>query len=116
MWMLLWMMLLAKDPVSITTRDHFTTAPATVRLLVRIEPDARNRFWCLEYVGGIASLSCYELEGERAAALYQRTLKDLPGGRYVAEARVCRDAACEDRVAARVEFEVRAHAREGGGF
>lgn len=61
-----------------------------VRLTLTIEPDARNRSYCLFYEGSNSGSQCRELDG-RAARTRWVELKDLPPGEYQAELVVTRN-------------------------
>jgi hypothetical protein len=100
-------LLAAPAPITITTKDFISPEPATVRVTVRIERDARNLAWCLTYDGGAKyRSSCEPLDGVDAPVFFQLRLNDLPAGEYVAEAVVCRNSTCSDRSVAKVEFVV----------
>jgi len=61
-----------------------STAPATIRVRVTIEPDAANRAFCLGYDGPQFRESCEDLDGDKAWRSRTVYFRDLPGGRYVA--------------------------------
>ncbi len=62
-----------------------STAPATVKLTVRIEPDAANRHACIGYDGPAQGReSCRDLDGDRERRTSEHWFRDLPGGWYVA--------------------------------
>lgn len=64
-------------------------APATVRVVVTVEPHADNRELVVEAdSGSFFTSSTVELDGERAARIQAFTLKELPAGDYSVAARV----------------------------
>jgi hypothetical protein len=71
---------------------RFQFAPGYAILQASIEPDARNREYCITYEGGYSGQRCRELEGSSAPRTQEPLeLRDLPGGEYVANVVVARD-------------------------
>jgi hypothetical protein len=89
----------ATEPVSIRVNPTVSMAPATVILSVTVEPDERNRVLTVVTDSpDFYSASEVELEGERASRLQRFTVRGLPAGDYVVQARITR-ADSSERVA-----------------
>lgn len=83
----------AAAPVTIrlsrTPRWQFE--PGYAVLQVSVEPDARNREYCIDYDGGNSGQRCRELDGASAPRTQEPLeLRDLPGGEYEAKVSVAR--------------------------
>ena len=81
----------AMPAVVLKASPTFQFAPGYVRLTLIIEPDARNRFYCVSYEGTYSGQTCRQLEGAEAARTRWIDLKDLPAGEYVGQASVGRN-------------------------
>lgn len=74
----------AKDTIDVYPRIG-STAPATVKVTTRIEPNAANRQACVGYDGPAqARESCWQLDGDKERRTVEHWFRDLPGGWYVA--------------------------------
>lgn len=83
---------LAATAITLTLNAFYAVAPATITLLIRLEPDARNRALCASYESESTSgSSCWTVDGERAPKVVQRFYRDLPAGTYVVSAWVLHD-------------------------
>lgn len=79
----------AKDMVTIRVSPNISMAPATVRVVVTVEPDANNRELELVADSGVFyTSSTVQLDGSKAPRLQSFVLKELPGGTYEVAARV----------------------------
>lgn len=81
----------ASGPVAISANPTVAMAPATITLSVTVEPDERNRV--LTVVTDSAdfySASEVALDGDRAARMRRFTVRNLPPGEYVVQARITR--------------------------
>ena len=68
---------------------YYHTDPATVRLRVRVEPDAENRFVFVEAVSaGFSRASAEPLDGIKAPPTYWFEWKGIPAGDYAVIATV----------------------------
>jgi len=52
-----------ESAVALRISPAISYAPATIRFTVIIEPNARNRQACLDYDGGEAGSSCWDIDG-----------------------------------------------------
>ena len=79
----------AKDNVEIRLTGHFYAEPATVQLVVAIEPDAENRTLRVEADGDNMFCSTeIELAGAKEARLHTVQFKNLMAGGYTLRAQV----------------------------
>lgn len=79
----------ARDVVAIRVSPNVSIAPATVRVVVTVEPDANNRELVLEADSGMFfTSSTVQLDGTKAPRLQSFVLKELPAGNYEIGARV----------------------------
>jgi hypothetical protein len=79
----------AKELVEIKMRGYYFAAPATVPMIVAVEPAARNRMLVVEADGDdYFRSSAIELEGENEKRLHSVEFKSLPAGSYEIRARV----------------------------
>ncbi len=79
----------AKDNVEIRLTGHFFAEPATVQLVVAVEPDAENRTLRVEADGD--NMFCateIELAGAKEARLHTVQFKNLSAGGYTLRAQV----------------------------
>jgi hypothetical protein len=84
----------AKDNVEIRLTGHFYAEPATVQLVVAVEPDAENRTLRVEADGD--SMFCateIELAGAGEARLHTVQFKNLSAGGYTLRAEVLSNSA-----------------------
>jgi hypothetical protein len=81
----------ASQPVAVTANPMVSMAPATVVLNVVLEPDERNRSLIVVADSeDFYSSSEVSLDGDRAARQQRFTMRNLPPGEYVVQARVRR--------------------------
>jgi hypothetical protein len=79
----------AKELVEIKVRGYYFAAPATVPMIVAVEPAARNRMLVVEADSDdYFRSSAIELEGENEKRLHSVEFKSLPAGSYEIRARV----------------------------
>ena len=79
----------AKELVEIKVRGYYFAAPATVPMVVAVEPAARNRMLVVEADSDdYFRSSAIELEGENEKRLHTVEFKSLPAGTYEIRARV----------------------------
>ncbi len=79
----------ARESVAIRVSPHIAMAPATVRVVVTVEPDRDNRELVLQADSDwFFTSSTVELEGDRAPRLQSFVFKELPAGNYELTARV----------------------------
>ena len=82
----------AKEVVEILLRGHYFVAPATVRITVSVEPDAKNRALRIEADGDqMFRASQLSLEGANEKRIHAVEFKNLPAGNYVLRAEVLSD-------------------------
>lgn len=66
--------------------------PAFARLIATVEPNPRNREYCLIYDGPNSGSQCRQMDGKTDSRTQPwLELKDLPEGHYVAQVRVQRN-------------------------
>jgi len=79
----------AREWVTVRVSPTVSRAPATVRLVVTVEPDANNRELQIEADSeGFYTSSTVQLDGSTAPRLQWFVLKELPAGTYEVHARV----------------------------
>ncbi len=79
----------AKEMVGVRVTPNVSMAPATVRVVVTVEPDANNRELELVADSGVFyTSSTVQLEGSKAPRLQWFVFKELPAGTYEVTARV----------------------------
>ena len=79
----------AKEIVEIRVRGHYYSAPATVPIVVAVEPGERNYALVVEADGeDFYRSSEIELNGENEKRLHPVEFKSLPAGEYVLRAQV----------------------------
>lgn len=99
-------------PVTLSVLPRVAMAPASVRLTIRVEPNADNRWLAVDVTGANYQRSSgRELAGADAARLYQFLYEGLPTGTYAIAATV---TTTHGRQSATSELEVRGI--EGGGL
>jgi hypothetical protein len=82
----------ARESVSIRVSPNVSLAPATVRVVVTVEPEATNRQLVLEADSGLFfTSSTVQLDGTNAPRLQSFVFKELPAGNYEIAARVIRN-------------------------
>lgn len=75
--------------MTIRVSPNISLAPATVRVVVTVEPDANNRELVVEADSGVFfTSSTVQLDGEKSARTQSFILKELPAGSYNVAARV----------------------------
>jgi hypothetical protein len=73
----------AADVVELRVRGRYLVAPATVRILVVVEPDAANRTLRVEMDGDLMfRASARRLEGAAEKRLHEIEFRDVPAGQY----------------------------------
>jgi len=83
----------AKDIVAIRMPGRYYSEPATVRIMIAVEPDSANRRLTVEADGdSFFRSSEYTLDGERGQRLHTVEFKNLPAGQYVVRAAVWSNA------------------------
>ena len=81
----------ASEPVAVSANPMISMAPATIVVSVVLEPDERNRFLTVVTDSqDFYSSSEVSLDGDRAARQQRFTVRNLPAGEYVVQARVTR--------------------------
>jgi len=84
----------AKDNVEIRLAGHFFAEPATVQLVVAIEPDAENRTLRVEADGDTMFCSTeVQLAGAKEQRLHTIQFKNLSAGGYTLRAEVLSNSA-----------------------
>ena len=79
----------AKEIVEIRVRGRYYAAPATVPIIVAVEPGAQNRALLVEADGeDYYRSSEIELDGEKEKRLHTIQFRSLPAGEYVLRAEV----------------------------
>jgi hypothetical protein len=79
----------AKDDVEIRISGRYFSAPATVQMIIAIEPDAQNRTLRVEADGDSMYTSTeMQLAGDREQRLHTSPFKDLAAGEYTLRAQV----------------------------
>ena len=79
----------AGDVVEIRVRDHYFSAPATVRILVAVEPNADNRTLRIEADSqDLFRSSEFALSGADEKRLHTVEFQSLPAGHYTLRAEV----------------------------
>jgi hypothetical protein len=79
----------AKEMVALRVTPTVSMAPATIRVVVTVEPDNDNRRLELVADSGLFyTSSTVQLDGSKAARLQSFILKELPGGTYEVSASV----------------------------
>ena len=79
----------AKEMVEIRVSGRYYAAPATVSLVVAVEPGERNRALLVEADGeDYYRASEIELDGDKEKRLHSIEFKSLPAGAYILRAQV----------------------------
>jgi hypothetical protein len=79
----------ARDVVEIRLHGRYFIEPATVRILVAVEPDAENRALRIEADGdSMYRSSELTLSGAREKRLHSIEFRNLPAGHYILRAEV----------------------------
>ncbi|RPJ58573.1 MAG: hypothetical protein EHM24_28600 [Acidobacteria bacterium] len=79
----------ARDTVGLRVNPSISLAPATVRVVVTVEPDSKNRELVLEADSGLFfTSSTVQLDGDKAPRTQSFVLKELPAGIYRIAAQV----------------------------
>lgn len=85
----------AAPPIKIDSRYVMAPGPATFRIRITLEPDARNRYVCLQWVqlrpGHAEHTSCWEVDAEHEAKTTWKDIKEIPAGKYGVTAYVVRN-------------------------
>lgn len=83
----------AKEIVAIRMPGRYYSEPATVRIMIAVEPNSANRRLSVEADGdSFFRSSEYTLDGERGQRLHTVEFKNLPAGQYVVRAEVWSNA------------------------
>jgi hypothetical protein len=105
----------AKDNVEIRLAGHFFAEPATVQLVVAIEPDAENRTLRVEADGDTMFCATeIELAGAKEQRLHTVQFKNLSAGGYTLRAEVLSNSAVRSQ--ATQEIMVTGDGTELGGW
>jgi hypothetical protein len=105
----------AKDNVEIRLAGHFFAEPATVQLVVAIEPDAENRTLRVEADGDNMFCSTeVQLAGAKEQRLHTIQFKNLSAGGYTLRAEVLSNSAVRSQ--ATQEIMVTGDGAEPGGW
>jgi hypothetical protein len=81
----------ASEPLTITANPIVSMSPATITLNVTVEPDDRNRtLTVVTDSEDFYSASEVTLDGGNAARRQRFTVRNLPPGEYVVQARITR--------------------------
>ena len=79
----------AKDNVEIRISGHYFSAPATVQMVIAVEPDSQNRTLRVEADGDSMYTSTeIQLAGDREQRLHTIQFRDLAAGEYTLRAQV----------------------------
>jgi len=79
----------AKEIVEIRVRGHYYAAPATVPVVIAVEPRSENRTLVVEADGEEYFRSSeVELDGEKEKRLHSLEFTRLPAGEYILRAQV----------------------------
>lgn len=79
----------ARDSVAVRVTPSVSMAPATIRVVVTVEPDANNRELVVQADSGLFfTSSTVQLDGDKASRLQSFVLKELPAGSYTINAQV----------------------------
>jgi hypothetical protein len=103
----------AKENVEIRISGHFFAEPATVQLIVAVEPDAENRTLRVEADGD--NMFCateLPLAGDREQRLHTIQFKNLAAGGYTLRAQVLSNSSVRSQ--AEQEIMVTGDGTEGG--
>jgi hypothetical protein len=92
------------QPLVMTMSSHVAPAESDVIVRARVEPDARSRELIIEWVGDDLSGGSHAimLDGERAVAMHQFSIKRMGAGHYVVNAILRFDDGSEIRRASKV--------------
>lgn len=83
------MVVAAQDVVEIRMRGRYYSEPATVRITVAVEPDAKNRVLVIQADGDrLFRSSQVSLEGDKEQRIHTVEFKNLPAGYYTVRAEV----------------------------
>ena len=77
-------------PIALHVRVTNRRPPAHAVAEVRIPRHVDNRAGCVRVEGPKMTEGCWTMAGENEPALFPRPLIDLPGGEYIAQARLWR--------------------------
>ena len=75
--------------ITVRVNPNISTAPASVKVTIQVEPADTNRRLCLEYDGGDFSKSCWDIDGS-SPRTFHRLLRNLSAGEYQIRATVVR--------------------------
>jgi hypothetical protein len=85
----------ATSPITLDSRVLIGAAPAWFRVRITLEPDARNRYLCLQWQqirsGNAQKIGCWSVDAEREPRTMWKDIKDLAAGKYVVVAYVIRN-------------------------
>jgi len=95
-----------RDAVTITVSPARAFAPATLRVIVRIEPNATNRSLTIVADGeNFFRSSEVSLDGDQAPKIIQMPFPSVPGGQYDVYA-VLKDASGRERATAHEQVAI----------
>lgn len=93
----------AKDAVAIKINGHYFAAPATVQMVIAVEPDSQNRTLRVEADGDNMYASTeLQLAGDREQRLHTIQFKDLTAGEYTLRAQVLSNSDVRSQDEARI--------------
>jgi hypothetical protein len=79
----------AQDVVEIRLRGRYFSEPATIRITIAVQPDAKNRSLVILADGDrMFRSSQVPLDGENGQRIHMVEFKNLPAGNYVVRAEV----------------------------
>lgn len=83
-----WLLLMSLKAVTVDVTPHVAFAPAFVRVLVRVQPNAENRSLAVEADGPMYRSSVVPMEGADAPIVYWVEYPALDAGEYAVRASV----------------------------
>ena len=94
----------AAEVVELRVRGHYMNAPATVRMMVLVEPDAANRMLRVEADGDrMFRATSIPLDGAAEKRLHEISFRDLPAGFYTLRAAVLSSEEVRGMASERIE-------------
>ena len=103
----------AKNDLEIKLAGHYFAEPATVQMIIAVEPDAQNRILRVEADGDNMFASTeIQLAGGREQRLHPVQFKNLPAGEYTLRAQVL----SHDSVRSQATQEILVSGNASGGW
>ena len=94
----------AAEVVELRVRGRYLNAPATVRMMVLVEPDATNRLLRVEADGDrMFRATSIPLDGAAEKRLHEISFRDLPAGFYTLRAAVLSSEEVRGMASERIE-------------